>query len=250
MRPVKSGSNVTARSSAPAERPARSTGGFAARWSTAIPRVRFRVVAPPAVCTHTISGTGRTAVPPSCSTWYCYALITTGCTIEALSPSPDPQTISSSPTAPANHSVQDRSRVRRTFPRPRWHRAPGPPASAPTGGGTSPSSRNRHQQSTRLITGAGHYQHPYRSSNRLGHREIRSRCAQLAHRESASVCSSLVRRVIPFVRWYLSDTTRSPVQSRTHLAIDGPRRSCGLSTRPAMYRRRDTSAAPESCPSR
>src|SRR6185312_6264337 len=142
-----------------AERPARSTGGFAARWSTAIPRVRFRVVAPPAVCTHTISGTGRTAVPPSCSTWYWYARITTDCTIEVLSTSPDPQTISSSPTAPANHSVQDRSRVRRTFPRPRWHRAPGPPASAPTGGGTNPSSRSHHQQTTRLVTGAGHYQH-------------------------------------------------------------------------------------------
>src|SRR5258705_2246993 len=159
MPPVKSGSNVTARSSAPAERPARSTGGFAARWSTAIPRVRFRVVVPPAVCTHTISGTGKTAVSPSCSTWYWYVLITTGCTIEALSPSPDPQTISSSPTAPANHSVQDRSRVRRTFPRPRWHPAPGPPASAPTGGGTNPSSRSHHRHTTRLVTGSGHRRH-------------------------------------------------------------------------------------------
>jgi hypothetical protein len=62
---------VTARSSAAAARPARSAAGCAARWSTAIPRVRCLGVVPPAVCTHTTSGTGKTAAaPPSFSTWY------------------------------------------------------------------------------------------------------------------------------------------------------------------------------------
>ena len=41
---------------------------------------------------------------------------------------------------------QDRWPAHRTNPRPRWHPAPDPPASAPTGGGTNPSSRNHHQQ--------------------------------------------------------------------------------------------------------
>jgi hypothetical protein len=129
-----------------AMRGARSIGGFAARSSTATQCARFLAVVPPAVCTRTTSGTGKTAAPPSCSTWYWwYALIITGCTIEASSPSPDPPTSSSSPTAPGGGSAQDRSRVRRTFPRPQSHRAPGPPASAPTGGGTNPSSRSHHQ---------------------------------------------------------------------------------------------------------
>jgi hypothetical protein len=151
MPPVKSGSNVAVRSSAPAERPARSTGGFAARSSTASPRARFPAVVLPAVCTHTTSGTGKTAAPPSWPTWCCYALITTGCTIGASSPSPDPQSISPSPTAPADHSPRDRSRVRPTFPRPPSHRASGPPASAPTGGGTNPFSRSHRQHTTRLV---------------------------------------------------------------------------------------------------
>ena len=46
-----------------------------------------------------------------------------------------------------------------TNPRPRSHRAPGPPASAPTGGGTNPSNLNHHRPTTRLVTAAGHYRH-------------------------------------------------------------------------------------------
>ena len=57
-----------------------------------------------------------------------------------------------SPTAPAENSAQDRWRAHRTSPRPPSHRAPGPPASAPTGGGMNPSSRNHHRQTTRLVT--------------------------------------------------------------------------------------------------
>ena len=38
------------------------------------------------------------------------------------------------------------------LPRPPSRRAPGPPASAPTGGGTSPFSRSHHQQTTRLVS--------------------------------------------------------------------------------------------------
>ena len=64
---------------------------------------RFPAAAPPAVCTPTTSGTGKTAAPPNWSTWCWCAPIITGCTIAASSPSPDPQTISSSPTAPAEH---------------------------------------------------------------------------------------------------------------------------------------------------
>src|ERR1700757_3634204 len=165
---VKSVSNVTVRSSAPAERPARSTGGFAARSSTASPRARFPAVVLPAVCTHTTSGTGKTADPPSWPTWCCYALITTGCTTGASSPSPDPQSISPSPTAPADHSPQDRSRVHPTFPRPPSHRAPGPPASAPTGGGTNPFSPSHHQHTTRLVRHRGSAEKTWGIENFVG----------------------------------------------------------------------------------
>ena len=103
MPPMKSGSNVTAWSSAAADRPVRSTAGFAVPLSTATPRARFQAAAPPAVCTHTTSGTGKTAAPPSWTTWCWYAPIITGCTIAASSPSPDPHTTSASPTAPADH---------------------------------------------------------------------------------------------------------------------------------------------------
>ncbi len=111
---------------------------------------RFPAVGPPAVCTPTTSGTGKTAAPPSWPTWCWYARITTGCTTEASSPSPEPQIISPSPTAPGDRLTQDRSRGRPTFPRPPSRRVPGPPASAPTGGGTNPFSRSHHQQTTRL----------------------------------------------------------------------------------------------------
>ena len=47
------------------------------------PRARFPAAVLPAVCAPTTSGTGKTAAPPSWSTWCWYALITTGCTIEA-----------------------------------------------------------------------------------------------------------------------------------------------------------------------
>ena len=130
----------------PADQPA-----AAPRAGAPPPHLRgSRVVVPPAVCTPTTSGIGRTAAQPSWPTWCCYAPITTGCTIAASSPSPDPQTISSSPTAPANHSVQDRWPAHRRDPHPRSRPAPGPPASAPTGGGINPSNPNHHQHSTKV----------------------------------------------------------------------------------------------------
>ena len=54
------------------------------------------------------------------------------------------------------------------LPRPLSHRGPGPPASAPTGGGTNPSSRRS-------------FPAPYRSSNRLAHKEFAyaTHCYQL-----------------------------------------------------------------------
>ena len=121
---------------------------------TAIPAARFPAVGPPAVCTHTTSGTGKTVVRPTCPTWCWCARITIGCTTGAASPSPDPPTISSSPTAAVDDSAQGRWRVLRTFPRPPSHRARAPPASAPTGGGTTHSNHNHHQQTTRSTTGA------------------------------------------------------------------------------------------------
>ena len=127
----------------------RSVGGFAARSSTVTRRAWFPAVGPPAACTRTTSGTGRTAARRSCPTWCWFARITTGCTTGASSPSPGPRMISPSPTAPADGSAQDRSRVRRTFPRPMSRRVPGPPASAPTGGGMNPSRGNRHRPPTR-----------------------------------------------------------------------------------------------------
>ena len=62
-----------------------------------------RGVAPPAVCTLTTSGIGKTAAPPNWTTWCWSAPSTTGCTIAASSPSPDPHPISPSPTKPAGH---------------------------------------------------------------------------------------------------------------------------------------------------
>ncbi len=52
-------------------------------------------------------------------------------------------TDSSGDTSPTDHS-----RARQTNPRPMSHPAPGPPANAPTGGGTNPSSRGHHRWTT------------------------------------------------------------------------------------------------------
>ena len=51
-------------------------------------------------------------------------------------------------------SAQDRWHVPRTIPRPPSRPTQGPPASAPTGGGTNPSNPNHHQPTTRWATGA------------------------------------------------------------------------------------------------
>ena len=64
--------------------------GFVAPSNTATAAVWSPAAAPPAGCTPTTSATGRTAAPPNCSTSYWCARITTGCTIEVSSPSPDP----------------------------------------------------------------------------------------------------------------------------------------------------------------
>ena len=160
MPAVKCGSNVTANPSAPGVPPARSAGGFAARSSTATGAARSPAAAPPADCMPTTSGTGKTVAPPSSKTWFWYARITTGRTIEASSPSQGLPTTSPSPTARADDSPHDRWRVRRTYPHPTFHRAPDQPANAPTGGGTNPSNRNRHRQPTRQAGWrAGHSRH-------------------------------------------------------------------------------------------
>ena len=86
--PARRGSNATAKSSAPGGAPVRSAGGCAAPWSTATRTVRCPAAGPPAVCTPITSGTGRTAGPPSWTTWCCCVRITTGCIIAASSPSP------------------------------------------------------------------------------------------------------------------------------------------------------------------
>ena len=69
----------------------RSAAGCAARSSTATPPVRFRAVGPLAGCMRITFGTGKTAGPPSWTTWCCSARTIIGCTIAAVSPSPDPQ---------------------------------------------------------------------------------------------------------------------------------------------------------------
>ena len=56
--------------------------------------------------------------------------------------------ISQSPTALIDHSARDRWPDLRRNPHPQSHRVPDPPASAPTGGGISPSSPNHHRQPT------------------------------------------------------------------------------------------------------
>ena len=45
---------------------------------------RCPAASPPAGCTPTTCGTGKTAAPPSWPTWYCCAPTTTGCTTAAL----------------------------------------------------------------------------------------------------------------------------------------------------------------------
>ena len=56
---------------------------LAARSSSATPPARFPAAGPPAACTPTTSGTGKTAGPPSWPTWCWSAPITTGCTTGA-----------------------------------------------------------------------------------------------------------------------------------------------------------------------
>ena len=93
-----------------------------------------RAAGPPAVCTPTTSGTGKTAASPSCSTWCWSARITTGCTIGASSPSPDPPITSWSPT-PAG--------------RPLERGIAGPPSDhTPTRGRTLPRT---HRRTRRLV---------------------------------------------------------------------------------------------------
>jgi hypothetical protein len=68
---------------APAGRPAPSTAGCAGHSNTATAAAWSRGVVPPAVCTPTTCGTGRTAGPPNSTTWCCCVRITTGPTIGA-----------------------------------------------------------------------------------------------------------------------------------------------------------------------
>ena len=71
---------------------------LAAPWSTATPPARCPGAGPPAVCTPTTSGTGKTAAPPNWTTSCCCAPTTTGCITAAPSPSPDHPTTSPSQT--------------------------------------------------------------------------------------------------------------------------------------------------------
>ena len=71
----------------------------------------------------------------------------TGCIIGASSPSPEPpMTISRHRQRRSTAAARDRLARPPTKPAPAVAPVPGPPASAPTGGGTSPSSRNHHRR--------------------------------------------------------------------------------------------------------
>ena len=96
-------------------------------WSIATPPARSPAAGPPAVCTHTTSGTGKTVVRPNSPTWCWCAPTTTGCIIAASSPSPDPPTSLSSPTA-AERPLSAASLARPpTRPPPAVPPCPGPP---------------------------------------------------------------------------------------------------------------------------
>ena len=81
---------------------------------------------PPAVCTPTTSGTGKTAAPPNSTIWCWSARTTTGCITAASSPSPDPPTTSSSPTATADHCSAGSLARPPTTPPPAVAPYPGP----------------------------------------------------------------------------------------------------------------------------
>ena len=90
------------------------------------PTARFPAVGPPADCTPTTSGTGKTAAPPNCPTWSWSARITTGPTTAASSPSPDPRTISSSATATVDQLTTGSIARAPTRPPPDVPPCPGP----------------------------------------------------------------------------------------------------------------------------
>ena len=139
-------------SSAPGGRPGRSAAGCAAPWSTATPAAWSPVAVPPAVCTPTTFGTGRTAAPPNSPTWSWSAPTITGCTTAAASPSPArrPLVVTDSDRTTTQCGIAGPTTHR---PPPACRPTPGRPANAPTGGGTNPSNPNHHQQTTRLVTG-------------------------------------------------------------------------------------------------
>ena len=95
--------------------PAPSAGGFAAPWNTATRPARCPAAGPPAVCTPTTSGTGRTAGPPSWPTW-CWSAL----------PPPGP-----SPRPDHHHRPRRRSRSHRHRGAPTQHPIPGPPTQRP-----------------------------------------------------------------------------------------------------------------------
>ena len=111
----------------------------------------YRAAGPPVVCTHTTSSTGRTAVSPSWPTWLWCARFIIGCIIGVASPSPVPPIASWSPTRRGARSNRDHWLGPQPHPHPTFHRAPGLPENAPTGGGTHPSNR-RQQPPTDLET--------------------------------------------------------------------------------------------------
>ena len=99
-------------------------------------------------------GTGKTAAKPNSPTWFWSVRITTGCITAASSPSPDPPTTWSSPTATGMYSPMARWPDHRPHPRRPCRPTQDPAANAPTGGGTTPSNPNHHQTTTdRRVSG-------------------------------------------------------------------------------------------------
>ena len=82
--------------------------------------------------------------------------------------------------------ARDRLPAHRTDPRRRWRPTRGPPASAPTGGGTNPSNPNHHRPTTELARPGRRVPATVRSRKSLGHRQIRVQHAWLADGQNSS----------------------------------------------------------------
>lgn len=130
--------------------PARSVGGCVARSNTATRRARCPGVAPAAGCTPITSGIGRTVGKPSSTIWcWCVRGITAN-TIVGPSPSPDPPRPSPSPTVPGAHCTPARWRGHPAHPHRMSRLIAVRPGNAQTGGGTTPTNRDRRRPTESL----------------------------------------------------------------------------------------------------